>query len=231
VHLDTSYTIRPAGTGDLWAVLRLLGDATGWLADKGLDQWQGQGAARRRKVKVQTDIAAGVLFVVEHLGRVIATITVDEFADADFWKRKDRPRDALYVHRMAVARTNAGVGLGAAMLDWAAVRAERVGRPLLRLDAWATNTALHGYYRSLRFAHVRTEDVPGRGSGALFARPSEVRTGTGPVLVERPRALASGHLYGHRYGQRPHRKTRASAARNAVRPREAAAAGLATTAG
>jgi hypothetical protein len=29
-------------------------------------------------------------------------ITVDDFADAEFWGSGDRPSDALYVHRMVV---------------------------------------------------------------------------------------------------------------------------------
>lgn len=123
------------------------------------------------------------VWVVTRRGRVVATITIDHLADADFWRKTDRVRSALYVHRMAVARRESGIGLGAAMLDWAAERVVRAGRSRLRLDAWATNTGLHQYYEKLGFVRVRFETVPGRGSGALFERPATDRQGLGPELV------------------------------------------------
>jgi len=199
-RLPAEYTIRRAVRSDIAAILDLLAEVTRWLGRKGLDQWQHIG---RRDIKVQTDVNIGTVFVVEHHGCVVATITVDRWADADFWRREDNVTRALYVHRMAVTRTHSGIGLGAAMLDWAAARARGRGRSLLRLDAWATNGALHAYYEGLGFEHVRTETVDGRGSGALFARPAAARGGLGPALVDRHRLLAPGaSYYRHRYGRR-----------------------------
>lgn len=59
-------------------------------------------------------------------------------------------------------------GVGAALIDLAAVVALANGRKRLRLDAWQTNTALHRYYESQGFTHVRTLPYTHRGSGALF---------------------------------------------------------------
>jgi GNAT superfamily N-acetyltransferase len=177
------YLIRPAEPGDVEAIMGLLDDATLWLHARGLDQWQAGRA--RREMFVRSDVELGTVAVVEDAdGRIVATITVDDMADADFWKKRDRVHKALYLHRMAVSRTSAGIGLGAAMLDWAGLEAKRRGRKLLRLDAWATNEGLHAYYRGQGFTNVRTEHVHGRGSGALFARSARVRTGAGPVLVD-----------------------------------------------
>lgn len=161
--------------------MSLLDEAIAWLAGIGLDQWQGNRERQRRHVL--TDVDAGTLYVVERAGRSVATITVDELADTDFWYHDDEPLDALYVHRMAVARAEAGQRLGSAMLDWAAHRAELSRRGWLRLDAWRTNGALHVYYKNLDFEHLRTETVDGRGSGALFERFAGHRRG-GPALVE-----------------------------------------------
>lgn len=58
------------------------------------------------------------------------------------------------------------------MLAWAARRATRAGKPLLRLDAWKSNPGLHRYYLSQGFQLVRVVDLPHRRSGALFERPS-----------------------------------------------------------
>jgi hypothetical protein len=48
-------------------------------------------------------------------------------------------------------------------------------RPLIRLNCWSTNTRLHAYYIAHGFKHVRTADVPGRMSGALFQREVDQR--------------------------------------------------------
>ena len=162
--------------------MRLLDEAIAWLKKLGLDQWQGN--RERQRMHVETDLAAETVYVVERAGGVVATIRLDEFADTDFWRGEDEPAAALYVHRMAVARSDRGIGLGSAMLDWAADRAEAGMRTWLRLDAWQTNGALHLYYKHLGFEMVRIEHVEHRGSGALFARPADYRHGDGPVLID-----------------------------------------------
>jgi GNAT superfamily N-acetyltransferase len=166
-HDPAAYRVRPARDRDIRGVMSLLDEASIWLGEKGLDQ--------------------GTLHVVEHGPLLVATITVDGFADADFWKVEDDVLSGLYAHRMAVARREAGRRLGSAMLDWAGERALACGRTLLRLDAWVTNGALHTYYKNLGFEHVRTEEVADRGSGALFERAATLRLGQGPALVDVPR--------------------------------------------
>jgi GNAT superfamily N-acetyltransferase len=184
-HDPAAYRVRPARDRDIRGVMSLLDEASIWLGEKGLDQWQGNRA--RRETHVATDVAEGTLHVVEHGPLLVATITVDGFADADFWKVEDDVLSSLYAHRMAVARREAGRRLGSAMLDWAGERALACGRTLLRLDAWVTNGALHTYYKNLGFEHVRTEEVADRGSGALFERAATLRLGQGPALVDVPR--------------------------------------------
>lgn len=128
----------------------------------------------------------------------IGTITVDELADTDFWRRSDRVKDALYVHRMAVSRQRAGEGIGSAMLNWAGRRALWTGRPKLRLDAWRTNDDLHKYYEKQGFRRLRTVPVARRGSGELFERPAglqvdeRVRIGTRWSAGTRPPRARAG---------------------------------------
>lgn len=174
--------IRRAQPDDAARIMTLLDEAIQWLAAQRLDQWQN--SVNRQRAHLRTDIGAETVFLVECDEAVVATITVDEFADSDFWKPSDNVKSALYVHRMAVARAKAGMGLGSAMLDWAAARAERCNKAWLRLDAWRTNGGLHVYYKDLGFEMVRNDLVPGRGSGALFQRPVTELHGGGPLLVD-----------------------------------------------
>ncbi|HEY8524747.1 MAG TPA: GNAT family N-acetyltransferase [Acidimicrobiales bacterium] len=162
--------MRKAGRDDLPSLEALREEAVDWLAARGLDQWQpGQ-------PRVPT--AAGTLDAIDrcacHLAYegqdLVGTITVDDRADPEFWTPQERAEPALYIHRMIVARHARSRSLGACLLDWAADYARTAGRTMLRLDAWKTNKALHQYYLRQGFRHVRTIDLPHRGSGALFER-------------------------------------------------------------
>lgn len=67
-----------------------------------------------------------------------------------------------------VAKDEHGKGYGSAMLRAVADQAQERADRWIRLNCWSTNYPLHDYYRSLGFKYVRTVDIPGRMSGALF---------------------------------------------------------------
>jgi len=65
-----------------------------------------------------------------------ATITVDieeplDLNEQPVWPAHERDKPALYVRRVVVNRRYADLGLGAALLDWAAHVAKRITRPRL----------------------------------------------------------------------------------------------------
>ncbi|MBE1877467.1 GNAT family N-acetyltransferase [Myceligenerans pegani] len=158
---------------DAGAIRALQEEARAWLQSRGLDQW----ATVRHtdpdsSRSLESAIARGEVWIWrDHIGTV-ATTTLDDFADPEFWTANDDPDDALYVHRMVVRRSAAGNGLGTAILDWASAYTAASRRTWLRLDAWRSNTRLQDYYRTQGFTHVRTVELPHRGSGALFQRPA-----------------------------------------------------------
>ncbi|MER6916736.1 GNAT family N-acetyltransferase [Streptomyces sp. NPDC000594] len=176
--VEEAMTIRPAVGTDLRTVIDLWEHAATWLNGRGIDQWQ----YPPRKERIEANIAAGECWIVEADGAPVATITVDEHADPDFWSAAEAGDPALYVHRMVVRRDVAGMDLGSAMLDWAGKEALRQGKQLLRLDAWRTNDDLQRYYSDRGFVHVRTVDAAERSSGALFQRAANYSRGTGPEL-------------------------------------------------
>jgi len=88
----------------------------------------------------------------------------------DLWNDAERSEPQTYIGRLLVASGEHGHGYGAAVVEAVASAAREHGDKWLRLNCWSTNTRLHDYYRALDFQHVRTVDVPGRMSGALFER-------------------------------------------------------------
>ncbi|MFD1658110.1 GNAT family N-acetyltransferase [Streptomyces caeni] len=158
--------IRPGRPDELGVVEGLLSGASAWLASRGIDQWQ----YPPHRDRIMTALERGVCFLAFEDGEPIATMQVDDFADPEFWTPDDDPGAALYLHRMAVSRSAAGVGVR--LLDWAAERAAAQGKRWLRLDAWKDNEGLHRYYKAAGFTLVRIVDLPHRRSGALFQRPA-----------------------------------------------------------
>ncbi len=170
--LGTTLTIRKAEPTDLDTVEELRAEATAWLATKGLDQWQWRHprlASTRPRAADAIDRGSCYL-AYDADDELVGTITIDDQADPEFWPSAERDESALYVHRVVVRRSAAGADIGGTLLEWAAERARTTGHRWLRLDAWKTNSALHRYYEAHGFAHVRTVDLPHRGSGALFQR-------------------------------------------------------------
>jgi GNAT superfamily N-acetyltransferase len=107
------------------------------------------------------------------------TITVDteeplDLNDRPVWPDDKRHEPALYVRRVIVSRRYAGIGLGAALLDWAADVAKRDHQAaLLRIDVWTTNKELHAYYEGQLFTRRASRDpreLANYPSQALFER-------------------------------------------------------------
>jgi GNAT superfamily N-acetyltransferase len=88
----------------------------------------------------------------------------------DLWTDAERNEPQTYIGRLLVAGDGRGQGYGAAVVEAVADEARQHGDKWLRVNCWSTNTRLHAYYKALGFRHVRTVDVPGRMSGALFER-------------------------------------------------------------
>lgn len=159
---------------DAPAIHALRAEAREWLSARGSDQWDRvRDSDPESPRSLEGSIRRGDVYVVRDGSAIVATITVDTYADPEFWTPEDEPDSALYVHRMIVARSAAGANLGGRLIDWAAQLATERGKRWLRLDAWRSNLDLHAYYARHGFEHVRTVHLPHRGSGALFQRPAQ----------------------------------------------------------
>ena len=78
----------------------------------------------------------------------------------------------MYVCRLVINRAFARQGLGAALLDWAGLRARRwYGARWIRVDVWTTNTRLHAYYQRQGFGFCGfSEAFRHYPSAALFQK-------------------------------------------------------------
>jgi ribosomal protein S18 acetylase RimI-like enzyme len=67
------------------------------------------------------------------------------YADPAIWGALENGRH-VYLHRIARSSGDRGGGLTAAVLTWARAHSRALGRAGLRLDTWAQNNRLVGYY-------------------------------------------------------------------------------------
>jgi len=104
---------------------------------------------------IQAEIHAGRLFRVVTDSVLVGVFSV-ALDDRAIWGALDRG-EHLYLHRIARTARFSGRGLVDAILTWADEECRRLGRVGLRMDTWAGNDVLIGYYteRGFRFVGER----------------------------------------------------------------------------
>lgn len=151
-------------------VHRIRDHAEEWLADKDTDQYRSGLDPTSVRQNLDRQIDAGQFYGWQDGGGHIVAVAALTEPDPDFWTPQERAEPQTYIGRLYVAEGAHGKGHGAAMLDAIVDYARERGHRWVRLNCWTTNARLHAYYQAQGFEHVRTSDVPGRMSGALFQR-------------------------------------------------------------
>ncbi|MFI7431900.1 hypothetical protein ACIBPB_33560 [Micromonospora sp. NPDC049836] len=92
---EVTHRLRLAADADLDGLITILNGAVTWLQQQGLDQW---GGWPWHAEELRPNIEAGVLWLAEARdGIPIATMTLDDVPDKDFWTPADDPTSALYL--------------------------------------------------------------------------------------------------------------------------------------
>lgn len=156
VSVTSEVRIIKAQRGDLDRVLEILDEASRWLSSKGLEtQWMPSPTFRQT---IKDNIDRGEVYVVKDIKKTVGTITL-QWNDKKFWG--DLPRDAGYIHKLAITRSLAGQRLGLRLLHWAEDKARAEGKRYLRLDCIASNKTIREYYEKAGFTHIRDREMPG----------------------------------------------------------------------
>jgi GNAT superfamily N-acetyltransferase len=157
--------VRAARAEDVETVADLIDGATAWVGELGHEQWP----FPYPREDVAAAVERGEVYLAEVEGEAVGTVTILE-DDPVYWG--ERPPDAHYVHKLAVRRDHGGRGLGAAIVEWADVRAANAGRVFLRLDCLRDDPGIRAYYERLGFEHRGDFDDQARGLLlSLYERP------------------------------------------------------------
>jgi GNAT superfamily N-acetyltransferase len=98
------------------------------------------------------EIDARHLFRVSHEGAVVGVFSV-AYEDAAIWGPFERGAH-LYLHRVARTSDYSGRGLMDVILTWVDTQCRELRREGIRLDTWASNTALIEFYQRRGFQLV-----------------------------------------------------------------------------
>jgi GNAT superfamily N-acetyltransferase len=141
-----SLLIRQAMPQDVAALADILGEATRWLADRGMMMWQMDELSPSR---LADEVNSGLFFLAERDGEAAGTIRF-QLEDKLFWPDIEQD-DSAFIHRLAVRRRFAGGDLSTALILWAIAHAHSLGRRYLRLDCEASRLRLREIYERIGF--------------------------------------------------------------------------------
>jgi len=147
-----SLVIARAGMEAVPETNALIHEAAAWLVAKGEPLWGPNETSYEDLVQVTQ---SGELVIGRIGGELVACMYLHN-EDKLFWPQ-DPPREAFYIHRLAVARKYAGRGYADAMLTWAADETRRERRRYLRLDC-EPRPKLLAFYSNAGF--VRVDEKP-----------------------------------------------------------------------
>ena len=141
--------IRTAAAGDLPTVLTILGQAAAWLIKRGVDQWPSPPNEHWRR-RTAERINKGCVYLARREDETVATFQI-AWSDPAYWPHD--PDGAGYIHQLALSDQYHGLGVGAALLDWAIRFICQMGKLHVRLDCQAGNGRLRRYYEEQGFTY------------------------------------------------------------------------------
>ncbi|MFP4177430.1 MAG: N-acetyltransferase family protein [Acholeplasmataceae bacterium] len=133
--------MKRASFDDLEAIWDLRNEASALLRERGIDQWQYDDPSRE---VLANDIARGELYVIrDRAKRIAAMAAISTGSDPTYrtihggsWGTQ---APYVTVHRLVVARSNLGQGLGLKAMLFAETCAKRSGTRALRVDTHPDN--------------------------------------------------------------------------------------------
>ena len=150
--MTENFQVRRLPAADCADFLAVTRDAAARMIARGLPMWSLEELTEER---LRRSYGNG-LYVGYLEGCPAASMALVE-ADDFIWGAGSGEQGALYVHRLAVASGQTGLGLGYRMLDYAKTEALARGKSLLRLDTHAGRPKLRAFYENYGFRWVRDQ--------------------------------------------------------------------------
>ena len=132
----------------------IMKEAAQWLIERDMPLWP---LSELEPEKIINQYELNHIFVGWIKDQAIASLCLVE-EDPIFWPQVPQEQ-SLFVHKLSVRRSWAGLGFAHAMLNWVIGQAFQRGKRYVRLDCPACRHRLCEYYQRIGFTHVATRDV------------------------------------------------------------------------
>ncbi len=138
------YSVENATTDDLPFVCELFEQAIAFQKSHNYIGWNNYDAAF-----IQSDIDNKLLFKIVLEQYIICIFSIC-YSDPLIWREKEKG-DAIYLHRIILNREFTGSKAFEKVFGWALEFAKEKGLKCIRMDTWADNSKIIGYYKSYDF--------------------------------------------------------------------------------
>jgi ribosomal protein S18 acetylase RimI-like enzyme len=148
------FVITKAVTSDLPAIYQLFEAAIRFQQKNHYVGWKSYD-----QEYLQQDVQQGHLLKII-TGHTISCIFSICYRDPLIWREKERG-DALYLHRIVLNRAVQQEKAFQKVLNWAVNHAREKQLTCIRMDTWASNEKIIGYYQSYGFRFIENYTTPG----------------------------------------------------------------------
>jgi ribosomal protein S18 acetylase RimI-like enzyme len=153
------FRIEKALQSDLNAICKLFEEAIAFQKDNDYIGWKSYD-----QDFIVAEIQNGLLFKIIR-NNAIACIFSICYSDPFIWRERENG-DAIYLHRIVLNRLFQGEKMFKKVLEWAIIHSKIKALEKIRMDTWAENEKIIGYYKSYGFEFVEnyttanTDELP-----------------------------------------------------------------------
>lgn len=142
-----NYTILPATTRDLPLVMDLFNQAIQYQNENKYIGWHSMD-----NTFIESDIHQGLLYKILSEEKILCVFCIC-YVDQLIWREREKG-NAIYLHRIVLNRKYEGLKIFKVVLHWAIEQARMKNLRYVRMDTWAENAKLIGYYKGYGFKFI-----------------------------------------------------------------------------
>ena len=147
------YTVMNASPDDLDIIYGLFEAAIQFQKNNQYIGWNQYDTHR-----IQADLSNKLLFKITEQENILCIFSI-YYEDGLIWREREKG-DAIYMHRIVVNQTFKKQKMFPIILDWVTEHALKNNLKYIRMDTWADNEKLIGYYKNHGFEYIETYTTP-----------------------------------------------------------------------
>ncbi|WP_282937387.1 GNAT family N-acetyltransferase [Paenibacillus sp. RC67] len=155
--------VKQISEDELEDFVSILREAALWIKNGGVEMWS-EGQLSIEKLLKNQSIQEMYIGYINN--EAAATMILQE-KDTILWPELEE-NDSLFLHKLAVRRKYAKLGLSGEMVDWAKVQAKSLGKTYVRLDCAADRPKLCLFYENQGFKRVSERVMFGKYLTAFY---------------------------------------------------------------